>query len=199
MASTRTLLFAYSALWLSIDKHFLKIPSFFGSVLRIESTQQEGIYLKVTLCSMKFICISPITGPRCPDGSRSYGSQVTWQRHRMLVKLSALGTGRLYPLKILLVLISVRGWVDPRAIVRSEGFVNEKFLIPEDAGRSAERNVCVCVYGVCVCSVCVFSVCVRACVCMCVCGVCVCVWGVCVWCVCVVCVCVCLVTSCVPA
>jgi len=46
MACTRTLLFAYSALWLSVDKHFLKIPSLFGSVLRIESTQQQGLYLK---------------------------------------------------------------------------------------------------------------------------------------------------------
>ena len=66
---------------------------------------------------------SPVTGLEWP---RVFQFHFSWQRHTTVVRLSALRTGRLYHQEMLLVLISVRGWVDPRAIVRSEGFyVNE--------------------------------------------------------------------------
>jgi hypothetical protein len=44
----------------------------------------------------------------------------------MAVRLSALRAGSALPLRIFLVLISVRGLVDPRPLVRLEGLVQMK-------------------------------------------------------------------------
>jgi hypothetical protein len=74
-------------------------------------------YIKQNLLQVKQYLYRPGQALRVLGSS---GSQISNQ-HMKVVRLSALCPGHLHPQVIILVLVSVKGWVEPRTIVWPEG------------------------------------------------------------------------------
>ena len=109
--------------YLGNSKHYLHACASFPQLFTLWTMSYSALLL-VDKRKGKAVLLQAWTGP---ESSRKLRFPYLVTTAQDGGRLSALCTGQLYPQKIHLVLICVRGSVDPRTIVRSEGFyVNEK-------------------------------------------------------------------------
>jgi hypothetical protein len=105
----------------------LALSSFFPYLPAHSAGQSSYLCCGMTEQTCKAIPIQPSTGSYRSGILRLPGSLDLW--HMKVASMSAIRTGDLHPPGDM-VLISVRGWVDPRAIVRPEWLRQQKFADP---------------------------------------------------------------------
>jgi hypothetical protein len=125
--------------------------------LHVSSWQLLGMYVTRGLLNILAVKL-PHYRPGHPLGFQGLAAaRFSDNWHMNVVRLSVVRTGRLYPQEIFLILFSVRGWVDPRDIVRPEGLCQWKIPMTQTGNEPATFGIveqCLNQLRRCVCTVC---------------------------------------------